>query len=197
MKRNPWRVLAAALIVTAGLTFVVSFEILVMSDKRATERDFIQYWAAGQQLTHGANPYDVPSILRLEQKAGFEGNEPRVSLSPPTVFFFVLPLGIVSPKTGLILWSFVLLGCLSLSVRIIWLLNGRPDDGFHLIGIGVRACAHVLDGGTDQHLSFTWHRAFYIPPRIPACPCRSGSVTLRFKTAPIPPLCPDSVSLGG
>jgi hypothetical protein len=54
--------------------------------------------------------------------------------NPPVAFFLALPLGLVSPKTGLILWLLVLLASLSVSIWIIWLLNGRPDSRFHLLG---------------------------------------------------------------
>lgn len=87
MKRNPWRVLAAAAIVAAGVCFVTGVYVAGLSDKSATERDFIQYWAAGQQLVHGANPYDIAAILRIERAAGLDGNQPKVTFSPPVAFF--------------------------------------------------------------------------------------------------------------
>jgi hypothetical protein len=134
MKRNPWRVLAAAAIVAAGVCFVTGVYVAGLSDKSATERDFIQYWAAGQQLVHGANPYDIAAILRIERAAGLDGNQPKVTFSPPVAFFLFLPLGFVSAKTGLILWLLALLGCLSLAIWILWILNGRPDSRYHLLG---------------------------------------------------------------
>lgn len=133
-KRSPWRVLAAALIVVSTVCFIVCVYILGLSDKYATERDFIQYWAVGKQLIHGANPYDISAIGRLERTVGLDGSPPRVTLSPPTAFVLVLPLGLVSPKTGLVVWSVVLLACLSVSTWILWILNGRPDNRFHLFG---------------------------------------------------------------
>lgn len=133
-KKSPWRVLAAALIIAAGVGFVAGAEILGLSDKKATERDFIEYWAVGQQLIHGANPYDVPAIQQLELTAGLGDRPVRVSLSPPVASFLVVPLGLVTPKTGLILWSFVLIACLSVSIGILWILNGRPDSRWHLFG---------------------------------------------------------------
>ena len=38
------------------------------------EQDFITYWTAGQQLVHGANPYDDTAILPLERLAEFPRN---------------------------------------------------------------------------------------------------------------------------
>lgn len=134
MKKSPWRVVGAASIIAAGLCFVVGMYVADLSDKSAADRDFIEYWAAGQQLIHGANPYDPAAILRLERSAGLDGNQPKVSFSPPVAFFLALPLGLVGAKTGLILWLLLLLACLSVSIWVLWLLNGRPDSRYHLLG---------------------------------------------------------------
>jgi hypothetical protein len=108
--------------------------IVGLNDKNATERDFIQYWASGKQLIRAANPYDPVAILQLERSAGLEGFHPKVTYSPPVALFLVWPLGLVSAKTGLILWLLTLIGCLSVSVWILWLLNGRPSSRLHLFG---------------------------------------------------------------
>ena len=36
-------------------------------------RDFITYWATGQQLVHHGNPYDPDAVSRIERDAGFQG----------------------------------------------------------------------------------------------------------------------------
>jgi hypothetical protein len=64
----------------------------VLSDKAATERDFIQYWAAGRQLIQGGNPYDIAAILRLERAAGLEADKAMVSFSPPVALILAFPL---------------------------------------------------------------------------------------------------------
>jgi hypothetical protein len=128
------RVVAASGIVVAGFCLVACILFFGLSDKSAAKRDFIEYWAAGQQLIHGANPYDGAAILQLERSVGFEGDRPKITFSPPVAFFVALPLGFVSAKTGLILWSLALLTSLSLSIWILWILNGRPDSRYHLLG---------------------------------------------------------------
>jgi hypothetical protein len=121
--------------VVAGHLFVLGILTSGLSNKTATDRDFIEYWAAGQQLIHGDNPYDAAAILRLERSVGLEENQPvRVSFSPPVALFLALPLGLASPKIALTLWLAVLLVSLSISVWVLWLLNGRPDNRFHLLG---------------------------------------------------------------
>jgi hypothetical protein len=135
MKKIPWRGLAAASIVAAGLCFVVGIYVIGLSDKNAAKRDFISYWAAGQQLAHGANPYDFGAVRGLELGAGREAGEPILMMrNPPVALFLAYPLGLVSAKTGLILWLLALLAGLSVSIWILWLLNGRPDSRFHLLG---------------------------------------------------------------
>jgi hypothetical protein len=119
--------------VLAGAGLVAWMYALTLTDKNATERDFIQYWAAEQQLAHGANPYDIRAVLRLEQAAGLDGNFPKVTFSPPVAFFFALPLGYVSAKAGLILWLLLLLACAGVSAWFLWFLHGRPQSRFHLL----------------------------------------------------------------
>jgi hypothetical protein len=134
MNSGPVRKLAAACIIAAGFCFVTGLFVIGLTDKNATGRDYIEYWAAGQQLVHGADPYDRISILRLEQAKGLEADKPRISLSPPAAFLLVLPLGFVGAKTGLILWLLAEIGCLAIANWVLWLLFGRPSTRFHLFG---------------------------------------------------------------
>lgn len=147
MKRSLWRAVAAACIVAAGLFFVIGLFVTGLTDKNASQRDFIQYWAAGQQLIHHANPYDFDAILRLERAVGLEGEVPKISFSPPVALFLVLPLGLVGAKTGLILWLLVQLGCLLLSVRVLWIVNGRPASGLQFTGIAFAPALACLMAG--------------------------------------------------
>jgi hypothetical protein len=133
--KKPLRVFAAASIVVAGLCFVVSMFVVGLSNKNAARRDFISYWAAGQLLVHGANPYDFQAARNLELDAGRDPAEPLLMMrNPPVAFFIALPLGLFSAKTALILWLLVLIGGLSLAILLIWFLHGRPDNRYHLFG---------------------------------------------------------------
>ena len=134
MNESPWRTLAAGAIVLATTGLLVGMLATGITDQYAASRDFIEYWAAGQQLVHHANPYDPASILHIERAAGMNDNEPQITLSPPLAICLLLPLGLLSPKTGLILWLLALIGSLLASIYIIWVLNGRPDDGYHFCG---------------------------------------------------------------
>ena len=132
--KSPLRVLAAVCITAVGLGFVAAVFSIGLTDKNAAERDFISYWAAGQQLMHGANPYDLDAVEGLERAVGRKDSQLVLTMrNPPIAFFLAWPLGLVSPKTGLIVWLFVLLGGIALSVRLLWLLNGRPASIYHLL----------------------------------------------------------------
>jgi hypothetical protein len=133
-KTSPLRVAAACCIVVAGFCLVAGILFFGLSDKSAANRDFIEYWGAGQQLVHRASPYDGAAILRLERGVEFQGDKPKISFSPPVAFFLMLPLGFFGAKGGLILWSLALLASLSVSNWMLWMLNGRPDSRYHLFG---------------------------------------------------------------
>jgi hypothetical protein len=133
-KKDPWRVAAAALIIAFGACLIAAIQFATQTDQKTTQRDYIQYWVIGQQLIHGADPYDVAALTQLEEKAGLGSDLPRISLSPPAVFFLMLMLGLVSPKTGYILWWFLQMGCLSVALWLLWRMNGRPDNRIHLFG---------------------------------------------------------------
>jgi hypothetical protein len=77
-KVSPLRLVGASCIVVAGVCLVASILFFGLSDKSATKRDFIEYWAAGQQLIHGADPYDGEAVPRMERAVGFDGNKPKI-----------------------------------------------------------------------------------------------------------------------
>ncbi len=130
MKTNPLRVFAAACIVAVGIGLL----IFIAKQNNAAQRDFIVYWAAGQQLVHGGNPYDEAAALKLERAVGYRRATAQAWLSPPVAFFLALPLGFVSANLASILWMLALLACLVASIRIIWAMNGRPPTRLHLLG---------------------------------------------------------------
>jgi hypothetical protein len=129
-KVSPPRVVAACLMLAVGVCILA----FAMSRSTASNRDYISYWAAGHQLVHHGNPYDSESILRLERSAGFADNRPFFMRNPPTAFFVALPLGFVGAKAGAILWCLALVVALMGSIRMCWIMQGRPQDRLHLLG---------------------------------------------------------------
>jgi hypothetical protein len=122
-KTNPWRVVAALLMVAMG-------------GNEATNRDYTEYWAVGHQLVHHGNPYDAPALLLILQAAGSKANEHThmILRNPPSALFITLPLGFVSVTTGAVLWSLALIAALMASIRLLWIMHGSPEDRLHLIG---------------------------------------------------------------
>jgi Glycosyltransferase family 87 len=129
MKTSVWRRIAAAGILIVSLCFALGMLVTFLDDKAATEKDFIEYWAAGQQLVHGGNPYDPVAVFKLERAVGLEDVQPKITLSPPVAFWIMVPLGFLTPKAGLILWMLMIIGTLLLSIWLIWAMNGKPDNG--------------------------------------------------------------------
>jgi len=144
---SPLRKLAAASIIGAGLCLVLGVYAIGLTDENAASRDYIQYWAAGQRIVRGDDPYDRAAILGLEQSKGFHAQEPWISLSPPAAFMLILPLGFMGAKTGLIFWLVLQLGCLGITTWILWVLHGRPRSSFHLAGFAFAPALACLMAG--------------------------------------------------
>jgi hypothetical protein len=128
--------LAIALAGGLALTLTSLFLCVApLTGKIAGARDFVVYWATGQQLAHHANPYETEAMGRLERGAGLD---PRYGVlymrNPPWGLPITLPLGLVGVRLGALLWSLTLLGCLLLSVRILADLHGRPRSLLNWLG---------------------------------------------------------------
>jgi len=110
--------------------------VALCSSEAPGTRDYIVFWATAQQLTHHANPYDEDAITRLERTAGLPL---KVKIgymrNPPWSLPFIYPLGFFSARVGWVLWFFLLLACLTVSVRLIWILYGRPRNSRYLLGL--------------------------------------------------------------
>jgi hypothetical protein len=104
------------------LSFVatlLSIGASLLSPNSAGTRDYVEYWAAGQQLAHRSNPYDGEAIRSLELSAGFPSTAPTLYLgNPPSALLLVMPLGYVSPTVGEFLWEAMLLASLILAIRL-------------------------------------------------------------------------------
>ncbi|HUH63219.1 MAG TPA: glycosyltransferase family 87 protein [Terracidiphilus sp.] len=164
MKAKSLRLLASLFLLTLGISSI-AFVASASGKYMAGNRDFIAYWAAGQQLVHGANPYSRTAVLHLEKAQELSGDQPLVMRNPPLAFFLALPLGFVSEQWGMVLWLLMLVGALMASVRMLWILNGRPGDRLHLLGyLFAPALACVMAGqiGIVLLLGMTiflyWHR---------------------------------------
>ena len=136
MKKEPnFPLLLVAIACSVAVVFTFLF-LSVMPFNRGivARRDFITYWAAGQQLTHHQNPYDPPAMDRLERGAGFQGGTSYYMRNPPWALPLAFPLGYSGAMTTALPWSLLMLGLLIASVRILWRLFGSV--GTHLEWLG-------------------------------------------------------------
>ena len=159
-----WRVLAAATILAAGVA-ILAFGITRDS---AANRDFVSYWAVGQQLSRHHNPYDPGSVFALQRAAGFKGDDPFFMRNPPTAFFLALPLGYIGSHTGAVLWIISIVLCLMAALRLLWSVAGGPDDRLHLTGyVFPPALACIFSGQTGIFLLLGAALFLYLERRRP------------------------------
>jgi hypothetical protein len=127
-----------SIVLAGGLAFSLTTLFLCvapLTGKIAGARDFVVYWATGQQLAHHANPYETEAMGRLERGAGLDpGYGILYMRNPPWGLPIALPLGLVGVRFGALLWSLTLLGCLFLSVRILGDLHGQPRSLLNWLG---------------------------------------------------------------
>ena len=118
-----------------ALAFAVEVCVLQITGSGSQRHDFVSYWAAGQQLTHHQNPYDGDAVLRIERSRGFPADKQALIMrNPPSALLLVAPFGFVSFRLGALIWSLLLLSCLIASVRMLWVMHGRPKSRFDLLG---------------------------------------------------------------
>jgi hypothetical protein len=136
-KRKP-DIAELAIVLVSGLALTLKALFLCvapLTGNIAGARDFVVYWATGQQLAHHANPYETDAMGQLERGAGLD---PRYGVlymrNPSWALPIALPLGFVGVRLGALLWSLMLLGCLLLSVRLLGELHGQPRSLLNWLG---------------------------------------------------------------
>jgi hypothetical protein len=138
-KKNQVLHVAANFLVAAvcGLTFgftALGFFISNLSGPVVGARDFVVYWATGQQLAHHANPYDRDALLKIERAAGLPGRYgPMYMRNPPPTLLLAYPLGFLPMHLASIVWSLALLLCLLGSVYLLWQMHGKRGGHRHWV----------------------------------------------------------------
>jgi hypothetical protein len=128
--------LSIALVSGLALAIVALFTCVApLAGKFAGDRDFVVYWATGQQLIHHANPYDLVTLGPIERAAGLPATYAVGFMrNPPYALPLALPLGLVGLRVATLLGSLVLLAALIGSVRMLWQMFGRPRNSLHWLG---------------------------------------------------------------
>lgn len=169
---NRLRTLAKFFLATlCGLAFGFTVCVLLLSmvsDNILGSRDFVSRWATGQLMAHHANPYDGDALLRVERAAGFPVQYGVMyMLNPPWTLPLVYPLGFLGLRIASILWNLLQLACLIASVRMLWVLHGRPRNRRALLGYSFAPALICLIMGQVTLLALLglvlflrWHRAY-------------------------------------
>jgi glycosyl transferase family 87 len=119
------------LLVAAALTAVVTSVVATHMDKvraNVSQRDSIQYWAAGKLLIHHENPYDAKSTVELEWQQGYAQDRPVLVRTPPWSLFLILPLGLANAFWGWLLWMAASVAALIVAMRLSWKMFGKGAD---------------------------------------------------------------------
>jgi hypothetical protein len=148
----PFFAIACALAIVYTTVFLA---FLPFKREIVARRDFIVYWATGQQLVHHHNPYDHAALNQIERDAGFEGGASYYMRNTPWALPLALPLGYFDPQAAALPWSLLMLGLLIASVRMLWKMVGTA--GNHLDWLGYcfpPALFCVLLGQTSVILLF-------------------------------------------
>ena len=70
--------------------------------------DFMGYWSSTHLISRGENPYSLESMTAVQlQEAHSTLDVTIMSWNPPTLFVFLLPLGLVSFATAKFVWVFI------------------------------------------------------------------------------------------
>jgi hypothetical protein len=135
-KRKPD--LADLIIVVAcglGLSFTALFlATMPLIPALSGSRDYLVYWATGQQLVHHANPYDADQMGRLEHQAGLTLEGSYYMRNPPWALPLAYPLGFVPERLGALPWSLFLLGSLVIAVRTLSRTLGSDKKDITMLG---------------------------------------------------------------
>jgi hypothetical protein len=128
--------LSIAIVGGLALALIAIFLCVVpLTGKTASGRDFVVYWATGQQLVHHANPYDADAMMRIEQTAGLSAKYGALYMrNPPLYLLLAYPLGFIGVRIGALIWSLILAGCLAASVQMLWVMHGRQKNRLHWLG---------------------------------------------------------------
>jgi hypothetical protein len=127
-----------AIAIVSGLSFAlaaVTVCTIPFTNSISGARDFVAYWATGQQLVHGANPYDPAAMMQIERAAGLSSTSAVAFMrNPPWALPLTFPLGFAGLRLGGFIWSVALIASLLASVYWLWQLYGMPDNKRHWLG---------------------------------------------------------------
>jgi hypothetical protein len=133
--RHFFELVSIAICTVAFLFTALSVLVVVLGRQAAANRDYIEYWASGQQLVHHKNPYDATAILKLEHSEGFpSGLQAMVMGNAPPALVLTYPLGFVGANAGQYIWMSLLVAGFVLSVRLMCDALGSTTGYVYILG---------------------------------------------------------------
>ena len=128
--------LSIAVVGGLALALIALFLCVVpLTGEVASGRDFVVYWATGQQLTHHANPYDAEAMMRIERTAGLPAQYGTLYMrNPPLYLLLAYPLGFIGLRMGALIWALIMAGLFVVSVRMVWAIHGSQKNRLHWLG---------------------------------------------------------------
>lgn len=121
----------AAAIAFASTTIFLG--VMPWMHRLAGSRDFVVYWATGQQLVHHANPFDPQMMHQVEHSTGFNAQGTFYMRNPPWSLPLAFPLGFFGAQAAAVPWSLMLFALLILCGRTLWKMFGAPGSQLDLL----------------------------------------------------------------
>lgn len=91
--------------------------------------DYLEYYAAGQLNVRGQDPYFEPDMLEIQQAVGGPAIERAVMMwNPPWTLSLAMPLTLVSPRLGQLLWLVMSFILVAWCADRLWLEYGGPRE---------------------------------------------------------------------
>ena len=150
--RISWRaVVELFCVATCTVLFLftaMSIATVVLDGRTAGTRDYIEYWASGQQLAHHRNPYDAAALLNLERAQGLPAPiSAMVMGNAPPALLLTYPLGFMGARTGECIWMLLLLVSLIAAVRLISAALGSNSQKVSILGYSFAPAIMCIPSG--------------------------------------------------
>jgi hypothetical protein len=143
--------LLMASVIGLMLVYTVLFLCVMPLTDMSGKRDFVVYWATGQQLVHHANPYDQDAVMRIERSAGLPVEAGALYMrNLPWSLPLALPLGLIGLRAAAILWTLALLACLLVSIHMLWRMHGRTGNYLPWLGVSFAPAMLCLTMGQSS-----------------------------------------------
>ena len=118
-----------------AILFTVLFlSVLPFNRQIVARRDYIVYWATGQQLVHHRNPYDPAALNQIERDAGFKGGASYYMRNTPWALPLAFPLGYFGARAAALPWSLMMLAFFAASVQLLLRTLRPPGRHVDLLG---------------------------------------------------------------